>query len=156
WERIASKLCFAAPTPQEGMSVLSGLHTRSRASRLCVPKQSLGTRRTRRGTRPTAGPQRPKRETQMSTTRQNRPRHPPGFTLIELLVVMSIIAFIAGLLVLLGPTLLKSEQASRGAQTLQGDLFIAKQQALRDRNPYGIRLLRESTVSTDPNYNVVR
>src|SRR5262245_1140191 len=92
----------------------------------------------------------------MGTTHQNRPRRRPGFTLIELLVVMSIIVFLAGILILLGPTLLRSEQASRGAQTLQGDLFIAKQQALRDRNPYGIRLLRESTVSTDPNYNVVR
>src|SRR5262245_62062681 len=49
---------------------------------------------------------RPTRETHMGTTRQNRPRHRPGFTLIELLVVMSIIVFLAGILILLGPTLL--------------------------------------------------
>jgi len=76
----------------------------------------------------------------MGTLRRNR----PGFTLIELLVVMAIISFLAALLVLLGPGLLKSEKAARGAQTLQGILFVAKQQALRDRNPYGIRLLQDN------------
>ncbi len=76
----------------------------------------------------------------MRTLRRNR----PGFTLIELLVVMAIISFLAALLVLIGPGLLKSEKAARGAQTLQGILFVAKQQALRDRNPYGIRLLQDS------------
>src|SRR5262249_9699395 len=44
WERTVSKLCFEAanrtePTFPPGMSV-----RRSRASRQCVPKQSLGTR----------------------------------------------------------------------------------------------------------------
>src|SRR5262245_26490718 len=79
----------------------------------------------------------------MSTPCRNCVGRRPGFTLIELLVVMFIISFIAGLLVLIGPALLKSDHSSRGAQTLQGILFIAKQQALRDRNPYGIRLLRD-------------
>jgi len=83
------------------------------------------------------------RETLMSTPRRNGLGRRPGFTLIELLVVMAIIAFIAGLLVLIGPAILKSDHSARGAQTLQGVLFIAKQQALRDRNPYGIRLLRD-------------
>jgi len=60
--------------------------------------------------------------------------------------VIFIIAFIAGLLILLGPALLNSEKAARGAQMLQGSLFIAKQQALRNEfRPYGIRLL------VDPN-----
>src|SRR5262249_1617097 len=75
----------------------------------------------------------------MGTLRRNR----LGFTLIELLVVMAIISFLAAMLVLIGPGLLKSEKASRGAQTLQGMLFVAKQEALRDRNPYGIRLLQD-------------
>jgi len=88
----------------------------------------------------------------MRTLRHNR----PGFTLIELLVVIAIIGILMGMLVLIGPTLLKSEQASRGAQTLQGVLFAAKQQALRDRNPYGIRLLRESNDPTNPDYYRVR
>ena len=68
----------------------------------------------------------------------------PGFTLIELMVVVSIIAFLAALLVLVAPSLVQSEPASRGAQLLQGNLFLAKQQALRDRAPYGVRLLQDS------------
>jgi len=68
----------------------------------------------------------------------------PGFTLIELLVVISIMTFVGALLILIAPALVKSEPASRGAQLLQGNLFIAKQQALRDRAPYGIRLLQDS------------
>ena len=79
----------------------------------------------------------------MSMPHHNRVGRRPGFTLIELLVVIGIIAFLAALLVLIGPAFLKSEKSSRGAQMLQGVLFIAKQQALRDRNPYGIRLLRD-------------
>jgi prepilin-type N-terminal cleavage/methylation domain-containing protein len=68
----------------------------------------------------------------------------PGFTLIELLVVIVIITIVSGLLMLIAPALLKSEPASRGAQLLQGNLFIAKQQALRNSAPYGIRLLPDS------------
>jgi prepilin-type N-terminal cleavage/methylation domain-containing protein len=76
--------------------------------------------------------------------RKQRPERPQGrlgFTLIELLVVISLITFLAAMAVLIGPAILKSEQSSRGAQLLQGNLFIAKQQALRNRAPYGIRLL---------------
>src|SRR5438874_2737708 len=87
--------------------------------------------------------------------RWHRPNR-PAFTLIELLVVMGIIAFVAALAVLLVPNLARSEKASRGAQQLQGILFIAKQQALRDRNPYGIRLLRESNDPKSPDYLRVR
>jgi hypothetical protein len=61
-----------------------------------------------------------------------------------LLVVIGIIAFIAGLVVLLGPALRKGERAARGASQLQGNLFIAKQQGLRERLPYGVRLIRDS------------
>jgi prepilin-type N-terminal cleavage/methylation domain-containing protein len=92
----------------------------------------------------------------MGTPNQNRSRRRPGFTLVEMLVVIAIIAFLFSMLVLLGPAILKSEQASRGAQALQGSLFIAREQALRDHNPYGIRLLRESNNSASSNYNVVR
>src|SRR5207248_2973094 len=80
----------------------------------------------------------------MSTPCRNGPGRRSAFTLIELLVVIFLITFLAGLLVLLGPNLFKSEKSSRGAQTLQGILFIAKQQALRDRSPYGVRLLLDS------------
>jgi prepilin-type N-terminal cleavage/methylation domain-containing protein len=67
----------------------------------------------------------------------------PAFTLIELLVVIGVIALIAALAVMIGPALEKSERSARGASLLQGHLFIAKQQALRDRVPQGIRLLVE-------------
>lgn len=65
----------------------------------------------------------------------------PGFTLIELLVVIALISVIATLIVLVGPSLFKKQAASEGARRLQGGLFVAKQQALRDRSPYGIRLI---------------
>lgn len=68
----------------------------------------------------------------------------PGFTLIEMLVVLALIMFISGLVVLVAPALVRSEPASRGAQLLQSNLFVAKQQALRDHAPYGIRLLQDS------------
>jgi len=68
----------------------------------------------------------------------------PAFTLIELLVVIFLITFLAGMTVLIGPALILSESSSRGAQLLQGNLFVAKQQALRDRAPYGIRLLKDA------------
>ena len=60
------------------------------------------------------------------------------------MVVVSIITFIAALVMLIAPSLVQSEPASRGAQLLQGNPFIAKQQALRDRAPYGVRLLQDS------------
>lgn len=65
----------------------------------------------------------------------------PAFTLIELLVVIAVIALIAALSVLVVPNLIKVERAGRGASTLQSGLFIAKQQGLRDRVPFGVRLL---------------
>ena len=68
-----------------------------------------------------------------------------AFTLIELLVVIFLISFIAGLTVVIGPSLIFSEPSSRGAQLLQSNLFIAKQQALRNLSPYGVRLLPDPT-----------
>jgi len=66
-----------------------------------------------------------------------------GFTLIELLVVIFLISFLAALTIVIGPALINSDPSSRATQLLQGNLFIAKQQALRDRNPYGVRLLAD-------------
>ncbi len=82
----------------------------------------------------------------MTQSHCGRPRR-RGFTLIELLVVIGIIVTVAALTVLLGPALLKQDRAAQGASRLQGTLFIAKQQALRDRNPYGIRLIFDSNAS---------
>lgn len=66
-----------------------------------------------------------------------------GFTLIELLVVISIIGFIAGLTVLIGPSLQRNQAASRGVEQVQAQLYNAKQIALRDNRLYGIRFLNE-------------
>jgi prepilin-type N-terminal cleavage/methylation domain-containing protein len=64
-----------------------------------------------------------------------------GFTLIELLVAIAIIAVLAGLTILIGPMLQRTQQSSRGAEQVQGSIFAAKQTALRDARLYGVRLL---------------
>lgn len=64
-----------------------------------------------------------------------------GFTLIELLVVITIIALIS---VIALPTIipaLSHRQVSEGARTLQGALAGARDQALHDNAPSGIRLV---------------
>jgi prepilin-type N-terminal cleavage/methylation domain-containing protein len=63
-----------------------------------------------------------------------------GFTLIELLVVMGIIAALATMLVVLAPAFGDRQRSSRGASMLQSWLNLAKQRAIRDRRPVGIRL----------------
>jgi prepilin-type N-terminal cleavage/methylation domain-containing protein len=77
----------------------------------------------------------------MGTTRRTptSPRH--GLTLVELLVVIGIIAGLAALLVVVFPRLQDSQRASKGADIVQGQLFIAKQMALRDQLPRGVRLI---------------
>ena len=75
----------------------------------------------------------------------------PGFTLIEMLVVLAILVTLFGLTVAFLPRVQERERAARGADRLQGWLLIAKQRALRDRTPTGLRLI------TDPgNPNWVR
>jgi prepilin-type N-terminal cleavage/methylation domain-containing protein len=64
-----------------------------------------------------------------------------GFTLFELLVVIALIALLAGLTIMIGPALQRSEKAARGGANVQATLFIAKQTALRDQVLYGVRLL---------------
>lgn len=80
----------------------------------------------------------------MTVHNPNDWRRRNGLTLIELLVVIGIVVTIAALTVLLGPALLKQDRAATGASRLQGTLFIAKQQALRDRSPYGVRLIKDN------------
>ncbi len=71
------------------------------------------------------------------------PRTPSrrGLTLVELLVVIAIIAGLAALLVLIFPTLQDSQRAAKGADIVQGQLFVARQMALRDQQPRGVRLV---------------
>ncbi len=64
-----------------------------------------------------------------------------GFTLIELLVVISLIMVLAGLAVAFLPGLNDQAKAARAGTMVQQALNIAKQKALRDQVPTGIRLV---------------
>jgi prepilin-type N-terminal cleavage/methylation domain-containing protein len=63
-----------------------------------------------------------------------------GFTLIELLVVMALIAVLATFAIMFFPNAASAQRESRAATQVQGWLNIAKQRALRDQKPHGIRL----------------
>ena len=63
-----------------------------------------------------------------------------AFTLVELLVVMALIAILATLTIAFFPGAATSDREARAAMTLQGWLNIAKQKALRDQAPRGLRL----------------
>jgi len=66
-----------------------------------------------------------------------------AFTLVELLVVMSLIAVLATLTIAFFPSVTTSAREARAATMLQSWLNIAKQRALRDQAPGGLRLLRD-------------
>ena len=77
-------------------------------------------------------------------------RHPrAGFSLTELLVVIAIILLVsAATLPLVLPTL-NQRRVSEGALLLQAELSRARDQAIRDNAPRGIRLLPDR----DTNYS---
>lgn len=62
-----------------------------------------------------------------------------GFTLVELLVVISLMLVLAGIMVMFWPGVNESQRAAQGASDVQGFLKIAKQRALRDQAPRGVR-----------------
>src|SRR4051794_22890946 len=72
-------------------------------------------------------------------------RHRRGVTLIELLIVMAILAVLATMIVAAAPRFGERQRASRGAAQLQSWLNLAKQRAIRDQRPVGIRLPSSST-----------
>jgi prepilin-type N-terminal cleavage/methylation domain-containing protein len=63
-----------------------------------------------------------------------------AFTLVEMLVVLGIILSLAVMTVLFMPRIQEQQRVRQGADLLQGWLLMAKQRALRDRIPTGIRL----------------
>jgi prepilin-type N-terminal cleavage/methylation domain-containing protein len=69
----------------------------------------------------------------------------PAFTLVELIVVITIIAALAALAVAIFPKIQDSQRVTKGADQVQGALFLAKQLALRDQQPRGLRLVQDAT-----------
>jgi prepilin-type N-terminal cleavage/methylation domain-containing protein len=65
----------------------------------------------------------------------------PAFTMVELIVVIAIVLALAALIVLIFPRLQDSQRVAKGADILQGQLYLAKQMAMRDQQPRGVRLL---------------
>lgn len=63
-----------------------------------------------------------------------------AFTLVEMLVALGIIVILATLAVLFLPTANEQTKAARGGELVQQWLLIAKQWALRDQAPRGVRL----------------
>jgi prepilin-type N-terminal cleavage/methylation domain-containing protein len=79
-------------------------------------------------------------------------RHRRGVTLIELLVVIAIITILATLIVAVAPRFGERQRSSRGAAQLQSWLNLAKQRALRDQRPVGIRLPAQAATTANANY----
>lgn len=77
-----------------------------------------------------------------------RIRNRSAFTLLELLIVIGIIVVIATLGFLFLPNLNKNKGVPNATTQVEGIVNLAKQQALRDKKPHGIRLL--ATDPTDP------
>src|SRR5215211_4726129 len=63
-----------------------------------------------------------------------------GVTLIELLIVLAIMTVLATLIIAAAPRFGERHRAARGAGQLQSWLNLAKQRALRDQRPVGIRM----------------
>jgi prepilin-type N-terminal cleavage/methylation domain-containing protein len=63
-----------------------------------------------------------------------------AFTLVEMLVVLAIMTALLSLVALVAPRFGERQRPSRGAGQLQSWLNLAKNRALRDQRPRGIRL----------------
>ena len=74
----------------------------------------------------------------------NLPHRRGGFTLVEMLVVLGILLTLAAMTVAFLPTLNNYQKVQSGASRVQGWFLTAKQRALRDQVPRGIRLLVET------------
>ena len=91
----------------------------------------------------------------MRTERQNdraRPAHPadagrPGFTLVELLVVISIILLVSAVALPSIISAISHRQVSEAARILQAALVGARDSAIKNNAPSGIRLLPDPTIN---------
>jgi type II secretory pathway pseudopilin PulG len=70
--------------------------------------------------------------------------------LVELLVVMTIIIIIASITAAVLPSILRNGKAGQGANLIQGMLLAAKQRAIRDRMPAGVRFVIQQDTVTAP------
>lgn len=81
----------------------------------------------------------------------------PAYTLLELMVVVALIIVLATLTVAVAnSSLVDSYKVVGGADRVSGWLLQAKQRALRDKTPVGLRLIRGSTNPADPEYYFCR
>lgn len=72
----------------------------------------------------------------LSSTRARR----WAFTLIEMLVVVALILILLTITAAMFPRFAESQRITKGADQLSGRLLNAKQRALRDRKPTGVRI----------------
>src|SRR5207248_9565455 len=63
-----------------------------------------------------------------------------AFTLVEMLVVIAVMVALLGLVAAVAPRFNERQRPSKGAGQLQSWLNLAKNRALRDQRPRGIRL----------------
>src|SRR5436305_13462122 len=78
-----------------------------------------------------------------------------GFTLVELLVVITIIVALMAMIALAAPRFAERQGPSRGAMQLQSWINLARQMAIRDQRPRGLRILppTQVPVPNDANYS---
>ncbi len=76
-----------------------------------------------------------------------RVRRRAGFTLIEMLVVVALMLMLLGLAAAVVPGILDADRTNEGSARLMGWLQIARQRAIRDQAPRGLRLLVDPTTT---------
>jgi prepilin-type N-terminal cleavage/methylation domain-containing protein len=69
-----------------------------------------------------------------------------AFTLIEIVVAMAIIVTLAAVTALFLPDILRNDKVVQGANLVQSMLLVARQHAIRDQVPFGVRFYMQ----TDP------
>lgn len=76
-----------------------------------------------------------------------------GLTLIELLIVVAIIGMLGGIVGVIAPRFSERSRVAEASRQLRSWLLIAKQRAMRDKSPRGIRFLPPTVAANLPPYN---